>query len=88
MCLKNEQLKITMPLQKTNLGAPTKRCLKIRSKFTEHPRQSVTLTKLHNNSIEITLRLGSYLANSPLTSRKLSHKKFHGGLLLKKESYL
>ena len=41
-----------MPLQKTNLDSPTMRALKIHSKFTEHPRQSVTPTKLHSNSIE------------------------------------
>ena len=44
-----------MPLQKTNLDSPTVRYLKIHSKFTEHPRLSVTPPELLNNSIEITL---------------------------------
>ena len=73
-----------MPLQKTNLDSPTMRALKIHSKFTEHSRQSVTPTKLHSNSIEITLRHGNHSANSPLTFSK----KTDEGLLLKRESYL
>ena len=70
-----------MPLQKTNLGALTK---KIRSKFTERLRRSMTPAKPYGNSIEITPRQGSHSANSPLTS----NKKNHGGLSLKRESHL
>ena len=62
--------------------------LQIGAKSTEHPRRSVTPTKLHSISIEITLRHGSYSGNLLLTSRTPSHKNFHGGLPLKRESYL
>ena len=77
-----------MPLKKQVQVLPKRVALKIRSKFTEYPRQSVSPTTLHSGSIEITFRHGSYSANSQLTDRTLSHKKIHGVLLLKRESFL
>ena len=38
--------------------------LKVQSKFTEHPCRSVTPTKLHSSSIEITLPHGNHSANT------------------------
>ena len=72
-----------MPLQKTNLDSPTMRCTENTQKFTEHPRRSMTSTKLHSNSIEIAPLQGNHSTNSPLT-----FSKTHEGLLLKRESYL
>ena len=72
-----------MPLQKTNLGAPAKRC-----QIHKTPTPKFDPNKTHSISIEITFQHGSYSTNSPPTSRTLSHKNFHGELLLKRESDL
>ena len=73
-----------MPLQKTNLGSRTIRCPEDREQIHRTPTPKCDPTKLHSNSIEITLRHGNHSANSPLTSSK----KTQEGQLLKRESYL
>ena len=52
-----------MPLQKANLGAPTKRCPENMEQIHRTPTSKYKPSKAYGNSIEITLQHGSHSAN-------------------------